>query len=239
MMWVLKQNRSFSHSISLLVRKSKKVSLLALVILTLTQLSVAKETAPSKDSSKASGLASDYGTLYMIENRATPTKSWQASANMNYEFSNPYLNVYGASIGIDKTLNRFFAIGVLGNLYTSSLSSETKTLEKELDAKGISQKIQRPRSSIYLTGTVIPLGGHINLFNFQSQPFDIAMTVGVGSTQFIDRSSEMSVLWMVGPRVYLSSTWGLSLNIGQEIDSPFTDEAHFRTKGKLGIVMQW
>ena len=192
-----------------------------------------------KKSSEESGETATYGELMLIEQKASPAKSWQVEASGMQEFSNPYLDISGASASVKKSIGAFFYIGPEFTRYFAKDSSISKNVAQALKTDTIEQTVYRPKSSVYGVASVIPVAGHLNLFNTGSLPFELEFSVGYGSVQYEKKPSVGALLWRVGPRAFLTNALGLQFQFGQEIEAPFQSQKVTKSHGRLGFVLRF
>lgn len=191
------------------------------------------------EDAKASGATATYGELLLIEQKQSPLKAWQIEAAGMQEFSNPYLDINGVSASVKKSIGHFVFVGPEYTRYFTQDSDVNKTVAQALKTDTIAQTVHRPQHSIYGVVSVIPIAGHLNLFNTNSLPFELEFSLGYGTVDYERKPSQGALLWRVGPRAFVSDLIGLQFQFGQEIEAIFGGDKVTKSHGRLGMVVRF
>jgi hypothetical protein len=212
----------------------KFLGIAQLVSLILTGLTFAVE-----EPKELSAEVNEYGTIYLAEQKVQKVYPWRAGVQSNYEFGNPYSDIYGLTTVVEHSLGQFVWLGIQASYFISSRTDLTEVLKNDLSLQGVSIQTEVPRYSVYPIATFIPLTGYFNFIGNRPLKADLALRVGVGSN-FYKGKSRLGSFWSIRPILYLNPQWGIQMGIGQEIESPFnrTDRiSHFQ--GDLGLSVQF
>lgn len=185
--------------------------------------------SPSKDSS-------EYGSIYMMEQRDRVIMPWRTGLSYSYDFGNPYSDVHGLGLTLEHSIGRFIWVGVQGNYFMSSNTALMNTLQNDLHVPGIGNTVHIPKYSVYPIFTLVPLSGHFNFFGNRPIEAELAVRIGVGSIAYAD-TTRMGLLWSLRPTFHIDSRWTIQTGFGQEVESPFASHdqlSHF--KGDLGVL---
>ena len=193
---------------------------------------------PSSPTAEALTTA-DYGTLYMLEKREEQSAPWQLGLSYSHELSNAYLNVSGVNASAERELSSYFGIGAQFSYFFSSQTDVTQQVQSALKTDSIQQKVHAPKLSYFGVLSAKPLAGRLNLFSYTTLPFELVLSSGPGVSVYKDGQSYLSMFWSVSPQFMVSQTFGLNFSIGQEIESPFTNNVLARFEAKVGSVLRF
>lgn len=179
----------------------------------------------------------DYGTLFVVEQREKQVLPWQFGVNSSFEYGNPYANVRGTTLVVERSVHRFAWVGLQMTKYFSSSTSLMNRFGAELNIRDIQYSILNPSYSIYPIVTLVPLSGRMNLFGNHALQLELGIRMGVGSLFYSgDQGSRLGMMYSLRPTVLLSERWSVQLGVGHEVQSPLqSDSRIIRLRGDLGV----
>lgn len=200
-------------------------------------LLVASSFASAGDESTVS--TEDYGEIFVLEQRTQDLSQFRASVEYAHELSNPYLNIDGVALGLQKSLSRFFWLGLQGTLYRSEQTKLINAVSGELRKSEADLQADPPEYSVHGVLDVIPLAGNLGFFGNHPLEFELDLLLGMGAVAYRSDTVD-SLAWMIKPTVYLSRHWSLYAGFGQELESVFSaDERLLRLKAGTGLAFRF
>lgn len=180
----------------------------------------------------------EYGEIYMLEQRDRVVHPWRVAFNYSYEFGNPYYDIHGLNLTFEHSIGRFVHVGVQGSYLISSKTNLLNTLERELKASDLGAELHIPKYSVYGIGTFIPLSGHFNFFGNYPIEAELAVRLGAGMIAYQD-ANRFGMIWSLRPTFHLTPQWSIQTGFGQEFEAPFTDDHLVHFKGDVGVALSF
>lgn len=139
-----------------------------------------------------------------------------------------------------RRLGLFFELGGEYSYKNSALSASGRQLESALKGDGITQTVQRPTSSFYLTGSLILLHNNVNFFNRLFGHSNLKINTGLGQTYYKDKTlaqkKNVSSAFFEGHYdLELSSHFALVAKLRRTFDSLFSKSSFSYTQFGLGL----
>ncbi|MBC7692505.1 MAG: hypothetical protein H7222_12140 [Methylotenera sp.] len=190
----------------------------------------------SSPSTAAALTTTEYGSLYVVEQRDQPVQLWTGNLGYNYELSNPYVNLHGLSGGAQYGLGRYVSAGLQMTKYVGQPTPLANIMGTQLNSLGATQKILIPLASGLAVLTINPLSGHLNFFGNQPLEMELHATLGMGAVLYPGKQFESASSWSIRPSVHLSRKVSAEVGVGQEIENLFSSDRLFRLQGQAGLT---
>ena len=162
--------------------------------------------------------AAQYGSIYLLDHREPVTRKWTVGAEYLRQFNNPYLDIQGLTLTVARDVGAFFSVGAQVTRYMTSQTETANAVGAALAVHGVFQSITTPEWSAFVTGSVAPISGRLNLLSAVALPFDLRLTLGAGARrEFAGHNNAAALLWAISPRAMVSRWLGFDLSLGQQI----------------------
>jgi len=178
----------------------------------------------------------EYGSLYIIEEQDREVPKWRISLGGNYEFGNPYSNIYGITQTFERGIGKFFWVGIRVTEFLSNNSALTNVLQSQLQNQNFGLLTETPLYSASAIGTVVPFSGHFNFFGAHPRKAEIGFRLGLGSMWYQNVSPRFLLSWALLPSIEVTDNIGVYFSFGQDIESIFhSSDQSTRTRGEMGL----
>ncbi len=182
--------------------------------------------------------ADPYGELYLSEERDVTVRPYSLALSSEYEWTNPYHNVWGLGATGRYHWARFFGASFGITKFFPTVSRLTEQVESRLQTNSVRLVVDAPEWVFSGRFRVLPLAGRLNFFNATTIPFDLVIGVGPALTRSLASEWHLGFEGTFGFEAFVMESLGIESSIHHVNESILLQSGIDRTSVAVGMILK-